>query len=94
MATCDQQLTSAGITSSYSPSSSRNKICCPSFKFAATMSILLWSFTLKVGITYGSAAIAFNSFANRDFGVVVNTSIGGYGLIGLILILCCTRLEV
>ena len=90
MATCDQQLTSAGITSSYSPSPSRNKICCPSFKFAATMSILLWSFTLKVGysgIVYGSAAIAFNSFPNRDFGVVVNTSIGAYGLIGLIFML-------
>ena len=45
---------------------------------------------LKVGysiIAYGSAAIAFNSFANRNFGVVINSSIGGYALFGLIFML-------
>ena len=90
MATCDQQLTTAGITSSYSPSSLRKKTCYPSFKFAATMSILLWSFMLKAGyssIVYGSAVIAFNSLVNSDFGVVVTSWIGGYGLIGLIFML-------
>ena len=89
MATCDQQLTSAGITSS-SLSSSRNKICCPIFKFAAPVSILLWNFLVQmvyIGIVYGITVVAFNSFTHRDFGVVVNSSIVGYGLIGLIFIL-------
>ena len=90
MATCDQQLTSAGITSSSSLSSSRNKICCPNFKFAAPVSILLWNFLVQmvyIGIVYGITEVAFNSFTNRDFSVVVNSSIGGYGLIGLIFML-------
>ena len=88
MASCDhKQLTSAGITSPSLPSS-RNKMrtCCPSFKFAAPMSILLWNFLVQMGysgIVYGSAVMVFNSLINRDFGVVVNSLIGGYGLIGL-----------
>ena len=91
MARYDHQLTSAGITSPSLPST-RNKMrtCCPSFKFAAPMSILLWNFLVQMvysGIVYGSAVVAFNSFVNRDFGVVMNSSIGGYGLIGLIFML-------
>ena len=88
MASCDhKQLTSAGITSPSLPSS-RNKMraCCPSFKFAAPMSILLWNFLVQMGysgIVYGSAVMVFNSLINRDFGVVVNSLIGGYALIGL-----------
>ena len=31
--------------------------------------------------------VAFNSLPHRDFGVVVNSSIGGYGLLGLIFVL-------
>ena len=82
----DQQLTSAVNSSSSSQSPSRNKICCPTFKFAAPMSILLWNFLVQMGysgIVYGSAVMIFNSLINRDFGVVVNSLIGAYGLIGL-----------
>ena len=90
MATCDQQLTSSGITSFSLPSSSRNKVCCPSFRFSATMRILLWNFLVQMGnssIVYGSAVVMFNSHANRGFDVVINSLIGGYGLIGLIFML-------
>ena len=91
MANCDQQLTSAGITSPSLPSS-RNKMrtCCPSFKFAAPMSILLWNFLVQMGyssIVYGSAVVAFNNLGSGDFGVILNTWLGGYGLIGLIFML-------
>ena len=82
----DRQLTSAVNNSSSSQSPSRNKICCPTFKFAAPMSILLWNFLVQMvysSIVYGSAVAVFNSLVNRDFGVVVNSWIGGYGLIGL-----------
>ena len=91
MASCDhKQLTSAGITSPSLPSS-RNKMrtCCPSFKFAAPMSILLWNFLIQMGyssIVYWSSVHAFNSLKG-DFGVVLNSWIGGYALIGLMFML-------
>ena len=89
MATYEQQLTSAGITSA-SSTSFRNKIFCPNFKFAAPMSILLWNFLVQSAysiILYAIIGVLFTSIDDRDFGVVVNSSIGGYGLIGLILML-------
>ena len=65
------------------------RACCPSFKFAAPMSILLWNFLVQIGysgIVYGGSVHAFNSLKG-DFGVVLNSWIGGYALIGLMFML-------
>ena len=82
---CERRLR-AGISSS---PSSVNKMRCPSFKFAAPMSILLWNFLVQVGfssIIYGSAVIALKNI-HEDFNVIVKYWIGVYGLLGLIFML-------